>query len=175
MFLEVFIQGAIVVIHGVPMNSAIHMDMRDIMTVRLAVIVGVAVRKTVVIVTGVTSRGLGGRNKRSLERKRQRGRRHYDDGKPPHEGPVGEAQLSASSLVRDKTSLSLHQMERGSRYPAELMSVEIDCCLRSAVPKFPCPDIDLPITAGNRAALRARVERCRGVVPRHAQPADMFR
>ena len=83
MFLEVLIQGAIIVIHGMPMNRSIGMNMRNVMTVRLAVIVGVAVRKPVVIVTGVTRRSRGSRNKRPLERKRRRCRHHDDDSNAP--------------------------------------------------------------------------------------------
>jgi len=51
------IQGAIIVIHGVLMNRAVGMNMRDNMTVGGAPIVRMAGCKTVVIATGFTGRG----------------------------------------------------------------------------------------------------------------------
>ncbi len=52
-----FIQGAIIVIHGVLMNRAVGMNMRDNMTVGGGPFMQMAGRKTVVIATGFACRG----------------------------------------------------------------------------------------------------------------------
>jgi hypothetical protein len=57
LFVDMFIQGAIIVIHGVLMNRAVGMNMRDNMTVGGAPFVRMAGCKTVVIATGFTGRG----------------------------------------------------------------------------------------------------------------------
>ena len=83
MFLEVFIQGAVVIIHGMPMNRSVGMHMSGDMTMCQTFVVGMIMRQAVVIVAVATCRGLRRRNKRPLQRKSQRCRHHDDDGETP--------------------------------------------------------------------------------------------
>jgi hypothetical protein len=86
---------AVVIIYGVPVDSAIGVPMSDGMTVTT---VGVVNRKTDVIMAGVSGRRLRCGNADPLERKSQSSRHHHDDGYPSEKRLPGELQRSGTSI-----------------------------------------------------------------------------
>jgi hypothetical protein len=92
--LEVLIQRFVIVIDGVPMRSAIGMDVSNLVMMRAGLMLKMTAGKAVVIKAHLCCRCFRGGNEGRLERERNHGR-HHDNGRDsPKERPHSEAQLA---------------------------------------------------------------------------------